>query len=49
MKVYVCRCAQCKAVKAKLKNRKLKKKIKRLFNKKIRRGKEGDVDNFYWA
>ena len=49
MKVYICRCIQCKAVKAAHKNRKLKKKIKRLFNKKIRRGKEGRVANFYWA
>lgn len=48
-KVFVCRCKQCKFVKNKRKNRNLKKKLKRLLNKKIRRGKEGKVVNFYWA
>lgn len=49
MKVYVCHCEQCKAIKAMRKNRKLKKTIRRLFNKKIRKGKDGEVANFYWA
>lgn len=48
-KVFVCRCEQCKFVKNKRKNRTLKKKIKRLMNKKIRKCEDGKVYNFYWA
>lgn len=47
--VKVCTCTQCRAVSNKSKNRSLKKKIKRLMNKKRRRSKEGEVYNFYWA
>ena len=48
-KIFVCTCEQCRFVKNKRKNRKLKKKIKRLMNKKLRKGKDGKVFNFYWA
>lgn len=48
-KIYVCGCVQCKFVRDKRKNRKIKKRIKRWLNKKIRKGKEGGVYNFYWA
>lgn len=50
MKIKVCQCEQCKYVKNKRKNRKLKKKIKRMLNKKRRNMKEGDKPiMFYWA
>jgi len=49
MKIKVCTCEQCKFVKNKKKNRKYKKKVKRWLNKKIRKGKEGQIFNFYWA
>ena len=48
-KIFVCTCEQCRFVKNKRKNRKLKKKIKRLMNKKLRKGKDGKAVNFYWA
>lgn len=47
-KIYVCHCEQCRYVKNKRKNRKLKKKIKRLLNKK-RRTSSGAGVIFYWA
>lgn len=47
-KVWVCHCEQCRYVKNKRKNRKLKKKIKRLLNKK-RRKETGTGVVFYWA
>ncbi len=49
MKIHICTCEQCKFVKNKRKNRKLKKKIKRWLNKKLRKGKDGEVFNFYWG
>lgn len=49
MKIHVCTCEQCKFVKNKRKNRKLKKKINRWLNKKLRKGKDGEVFNFYWG
>lgn len=49
MKVLVCTCGQCKGVKNKRKNRKLKKVIKRLMNKRRRKGKEGSIYQHYWA
>lgn len=49
MIIKYCRCEQCKFCKNKRKNRKLKKKIKRWLHKKVRKGKEGEVFNFYWA
>lgn len=49
MKIYTCTCEQCKYVKIKRKNRKWKKKMKRLLNKKRRKSEEGEVFNFYWA
>lgn len=49
MKIHICTCDQCKFVKNKRKNRKLKKKIKRLLNKKLRKGIDGEVFNFYWG
>jgi len=48
-KIYICHCEQCRYVKNKRKNRHLKKRIKRLMNKKLRKGKDGKVVNFYWA
>ncbi len=36
-KIWVCHCEQCRYVKNKRKNRKLKKKVKRLLNKKRRK------------
>lgn len=48
MKVYVCRCKECKNVKNKRRNRKMKAIIKRLCNKKRRAGKE-KYFNWYWA
>jgi hypothetical protein len=47
-KIYVCHCEQCRHVKNKRKNRKLKGKIKRLLNKK-RRTSNGVGVVFYWA
>ncbi len=46
--IFVCKCEQCKAVKNKRKNRKKKKFIKRLLNKK-RRKSEGKAITHYWA
>jgi siroheme synthase len=46
----VCHCEQCRYVKNKRKNRKLKKKIKRLMNKKARQSKlDGRCYTHYWA
>lgn len=45
----VCNCEQCKFVKNKRKNRKTKKKIKRLLNKRVRKSDLKKVINFYWA
>ena len=47
-KIWVCHCEQCRYVKNKRKNRKLKKKVKRLLNKKRRKG-VGTGVVFYWA
>lgn len=47
-KVWVCHCEQCRYVKNKRKNRKVKKKIKRLLNKKRRKGTGSGVV-FYWG
>ena len=45
-----CHCEQCRYVKNKRKNRKLKKKIKRLLNKRRRNEKyDGTCSNHYWA
>ena len=49
MRVFVCHCKQCKFVKNKRKNRKYKRLIRRWANKKMRKGHEGDVFNFYWG
>ena len=49
-KVRVCHCEQCRGVKNKRKNRKLKKRIKRMMNKKRRNPKnDNKVITFYWA
>lgn len=48
MKVKVCQCEQCKAVKNKRKNRKTKAIIRRYLNKKRRQNKDKYV-NFYWS
>ncbi len=48
-KILVCTCEQCKAVKNLRKNRKLKKIIKKLMNKKRRKGIEGKPVNFFWS
>ena len=47
-KIWVCHCKQCRYAKNMRKNRKLKKKIKRLLNKK-RRKEVGTGVVFYWA
>lgn len=47
-KVWVCHCKQCRYVKNKRKNRKLKKKIKKLLNNKRRKSIDTGVI-FYWA
>ena len=48
--IRVCHCEQCRYVKNKRKNRKLKKKIKRLMNKKVRQNKwDGRCYTHYWA
>ena len=47
--IFVCTCEQCRGVKNKRKNRKFKKVIKRLMNKRLRKGKDGKPYNFYWA
>ena len=45
-----CHCKQCRYVKSKRKNRKLKRYIKRLLNKKRRNPQnDGKVINYYWA
>ncbi len=46
-KIIVCHCQQCRHAKNDLKNRKLKKKIKRLLNKR-RRTTTGKIQLFYW-
>ena len=47
-KIWVCHCEQCRYVKNKRKNRKLKKKVNRMLNKK-RRKEVGTGVVFYWA
>ena len=48
MTIKTCTCNQCRARKA-LTRGNSKKIIKRLINKKRRKGKEGEVFNFYYA
>lgn len=47
-RIIVCHCEQCRGVKNKYKNRKYKKKMRRLINKK-RRTIFNKVINIYWA
>lgn len=47
-KIIVCNCKTCRYVKNKTKNRKFKKKVKRMLNKK-RRKEVGTGIVFYWA
>lgn len=47
-KIFVCHCKNCRHVKAKRKNRKLKKVIKRLMNKR-RRKTINKAFNWYWS
>lgn len=47
-KIWVCHCEQCTYAKNKRKNRKLKKKVKRLLNKKRRKGTGSGIIH-YWA
>lgn len=50
MKIHVCHCLQCKAVKRKRKNRNLRKTIKRSLNKKRRKELiDSKHYTFYWA
>ena len=52
MKHFVkeCTCEQCRYVKNKRKNRKYKRKVKIMLNRKRRKAKEGDRPIiFYWA
>lgn len=48
-KVISCKCTQCKFCKSKTKNRRFKRYIKRLLNKRRRKGRDGDVFNWFWA
>ena len=49
-KIKSCHFEQCRYVKSKRKNRRLKKRIKRLLNKKRRNQQnDGKVFNYYWA
>lgn len=47
-KIRSCTCNQCKYVRNKRKNKGLKKRIKRMLNKK-RRTMSNKYVNFYWA
>ena len=47
-KIWVCHCEQCRYVKNKRKNRKVKVKIKRLLNKKRRKEIRSGII-YYWA
>jgi len=47
-KIYSCTCIQCKYVKGKRKNRKYKRTLKRLLNKKRRKQVDVVINN-YWA
>ncbi len=48
--IKVCHCEQCRGVRDKRKNRVLKKRIKRLYNKKRRNWKHnGKIIYHYWA
>ena len=47
--IKVCTCTQCKAVRKKRKNRKLKRTLKRKLNKKRRKSNLDEIVNFYWA
>lgn len=48
VKIMVCKCEQCRAIKNKRKNRNFKVKIKRMLNKK-RRKNTGTGVVYYWA
>lgn len=48
-KIRICHCEQCRYVKNKRKNRKLKRRIARLMNKKRRQSKRDRIITFYWA
>lgn len=48
--VKVCHCEQCRGVRDKRKNRVLKKRVKRVYNKKRRNCKHnGKIIYYYWA
>lgn len=47
--IKICNCTQCKVVKNKRKNRKLKAILKRKLNKKRRKSKLDKIVNFYYA
>jgi len=46
--IKICTCEQCRHIKKKRSNRKLKQKVKRLMNKRRRKCEDGSVFNFYW-
>ena len=46
--IFVCNCKQCKANKNN-KSTSRRKKIKRLVNKRIRKGAENKTASFYWS
>ena len=49
-KIKSCHCEQCRYVRSERKNRNLRKRIKRLLNKKRRNPQnDGKVINYYWA
>ena len=48
-KIFVCTCEQCRYVKNMRKNRRSKKVIKRLMNKRLRKLKIGKASNYYWS
>jgi hypothetical protein len=48
--VKVCHCEQCRSIRDNRKNRAIKKKMKRLFNKRRRSDKHnGEIVFYYWA
>lgn len=49
IKIKYCNYEQCRYVKNKRKNRKLKKKIKRMLNKKRRKSDFGVIVYYYWG
>ena len=47
--IKICTCEHCRAIKNLRKNRKLKRVVKRLMNKRRRRSDDTKIWNWYWA